>query len=424
MYRLNQQNNISIKLIGRAIVILTILPAVYFALNPGKIVITTIICCYLLLLILLTLKIKDVERFDSKELVIRLFFWYGIVTFFRGVITAVTYQDWTTILSSGVSMFVFMPLMIYFGKSTYTLYNILKSFLLIGVPLCFLIFYLSDDPGPHGFTHVIAPIYLFILLVPYVKKSIKFFIFSVTIFSFFSDITIRANMVNILMAILILSTYFIRLKSGFFGLIKTVRFVFLSLPLIFLTLGFFGLFNVFAFGDALEQYEISDSSGKTQNIFIDSRSSIYNDVFSALEKENAYFFGLGATGKTETQLSKVIYADFDKVYKEGRRGTESGMLNYLQFGGILGGFFYFLLMARASYLAVYRSNNWLLVSVGIWNAFKFMFSFIEDPSVFTIATVFNFICIGICFNKQLREMNDLEIKTKVLDHLLPKLSFN
>jgi hypothetical protein len=373
---------------------------------------------------LLTLKIKYVERFDSKELVIKLFLWYGFATFIRGVITAVTYQDWTTIFSSGVSIFIFMPLMIYLGKSTYTLYNILKSFLIFGIPLCFLIYYLSDDPGPLGFTHMIAPIYLFILLVPYVKRSVKVFIIFVTIFSFFSDITIRANLVNILTAILILSTYFFRLKSWFLGLIKTLRFVFLSVPLIFLTLGVLGIFNVFAFGNLLDQYEISDSSGKTQNIFIDSRSSIYSDVYNGLEKENAFLFGLGASGKTETQLSNLTYADFDKVYKEGRRGTESGMLNYLQFGGILGGFFYFILMARASYLAVHTSNNWLLIGVGLWISFKFMFSFIEDPSVFTIATVFNFICIGICFNEPLRSMNDLEIKTKILNYLLPKISVN
>lgn len=70
-----------------------------------------------------------------------------------------------------------------------------------------------------------------------------------------------------------------------------------------------------------------------------------------------------------------------------------------------------MLFFRASYLAVYKSNNWLMVMIGIWVSFKGFYSFIEDTTVFSVSIIFIFIPIGMCFNKDLRNMNEDEIKS-------------
>ncbi|PXY45702.1 hypothetical protein DMB68_00465 [Flavobacterium hydrophilum] len=160
----------------------------------------------------------------------------------------------------------------------------------------------------------------------------------------------------------------------------------------------------------MQTYSIETSNGNKQDLLIDSRTSIYSDVFSELKKQEAFVFGLGASGKTKTSLTEVSYADFDKIYKEGRRRTESGMLNYIQWGGMIGGLVYFLLFVKASFLGIYRSRNWFCVMLGIWVAFKGLFSFIEDATYFSVSSIFIFFAIGICMSKKIRQLDDLEIK--------------
>ena len=173
----------------------------------------------------------------------------------------------------------------------------------------------------------------------------------------------------------------------------------------------------------MDEFIIDDGKGKTQDVFVDSRTEVYSDVLSQLSFDNAFVFGLGASGKTKTHLTNVQNSDFDKVYKEGRRGTESGMLNYIQYGGFLGALFYLILFMRASYLAVYRSNNWLIIMIGMWVSFKGFYSFIEDTTVFSVSTIFIFISIGLCFNNELRSLQDDEIKALFRKKLFKKVVF-
>jgi hypothetical protein len=223
-------------------------------------------------------------------------------------------------------------------------------------------------------------------------------------------------MLNIIIAFVIVSTFIWRKKKWIFAAIKTLRFVLLSLPPVFLILGLSGIFNVFLIGESLS-WVVVDEKKESQDLLIDSRTAIYNDVFGELERQDSFLFGLGASGKTKTSLTDISYADFDVIYKEGRRGTESGMLNYIQWGGIIGGLLYFLLFIKASYLGVYKSKNWFCIMIGLWVAFKGMFSFIEDRNFFSISTIFIFLAISVCMNKKIRSLRDNEIKLIFNKHL-------
>ena len=390
-------------------IILSILPAIYFAFFPGKIVLVTIICSYPLILIGLS-KWKSIFALPS-ELYINLFFCYSLIILFRGFIDVKTHQDWSNLISSGVSVFLFLPLAIFFGRSISLTMTAIKTYVIIGIPLVFILFFIPNDSGPFGFSHMISPIYLLILLIPFIKLEFVIYIIIVSVISFFSDILSRSNLINIIVAFLICFTYIFKNSNSMFGYLKIFRAFLLYSPFIFILLGAIGVFNVFKIGDNFKDILLEDGSGNSQPAFIDSRTGIYKDVFTQLSKDKAFFFGLGASGKTKTYLTDVNYGNFDKVYSEGRRGTESGMLNYIQYGGILGGFIYFMLFFRASYLAVYKSNNWLMVMIGIWVSFKGFYSFIEDTTVFSVSIIFIFIPIGMCFNKDLRSMNEDEIKS-------------
>jgi hypothetical protein len=392
-------------------VILSIIPALYFALFPGKIVLVTILCSYpLIVASLLFYQKRNDINVDGKKY-INLFFAYNIIILLRGFIDANSYQDWTTLVSSVVSITLFLPFTIYFGAFNTSLAVIIRTFLNYTLILFFILLLQPDDSGPLGFTHIFSPIVLIILFLPFLKKKHALLIIILAIFSFFSDITIRSNLLNISIAFLIVSTFLWRKKSWILSAIKFLRALILLSPILLFILGVTGIFNIFSIGQAFSEIVIKDEKGRSQDVFVDSRTAIYIDVISQLVNDKAIIFGLGGSGKTKTSLTDIANADFDVVYREGRRGTESGMLNYIQWGGIIGGFIYFLLFVKASYLGIYKSNNWLCIMTGLWVAYKGLFSFIEDTQIFSLGTLFLLVPLGMCFNNELRKMNDGEITT-------------
>jgi hypothetical protein len=162
---------------------------------------------------------------------------------------------------------------------------------------------------------------------------------------------------------------------------------------------------------------VVSQGNKEQNIAVDSRTGIYEDVLFGVRDNNAYVFGLGANGKTKTYLIYDQGVQFYSLWKNGRNGTESGMLNYLQWGGFSGFLVYLLFFAGASYFAINKSNNWYMKSLGLWVSFKALCSFLEDrPSTFIY--YFLIICaVGLCYNRDFRQMTDMEMK-KYINQLL------
>jgi len=145
----------------------------------------------------------------------------------------------------------------------------------------------------------------------------------------------------------------------------------------------------------------------------DSRTAIYTDVFTELSKQNSYILGLGGNGKTNTSLIYDESGDYDKIYKEGRRGTESGMLNHFQYSGIIGAFSYWLLLAASSFKAIFKSNNHFCKMLGLFMAFKVFYSFVEDQIMVNVESFYLMFLIGMCSNWKFRGFKDIEIKKRL-----------
>jgi hypothetical protein len=397
-------------------VILSIIPALYVSVYPGKIVLITVLCAYPLLIGIL---FKMGELYKSNEKInknfdkifyVKLFIIYNLTVLFRGLYDAKSDQDWIVMISSTIPLYLIIHFTIYFAAYRGPVISLIRTFWTYGLVLCLLIFLFF--PAMSGdFVKSISPVYILILMIPYVNKKVSICIISLVIISFTSDFTNRSNLINILIAFMIISTFVYRKWKWMLNLVKSFRVILLLAPVTFLIMGLSGVFNIFLIGDSMSNYSIASDSGNKQDLLIDSRTSIYVDVFSQLKEDDAFVFGLGASGKTKTSLTDIQYSDFDVIYKEGRRGTESGMLNYIQWGGLLGGLIYFLLFVNASYLGIYKSNNWFCVMLGLWVAFKGLFSFIEDPNIFAVNSIFVFLSIGICFSKKLRCLDDAELKS-------------
>lgn len=395
--------------IAKYSVLLSLIPAFFTFFFPGKVVGINVLVFYpLFFFMLFFVSKKFSERIDGRA-VILLFFFYNFFIFIRGVYDASSREDWIILIAERVPILLFLPLTIYFGTKIYPLKVVFQAFLFYAVFFC-LILLLGENLGFADFSHSVSPVYLLIIFAPILKVKTKFIIYFLALISFFSDLDVRSNLINIIVALLLSFTYrYKRLMTTIF-MLRTTGFLLLIAPFMFLILGLSGIFNVFKISQVIGEITIQSKNGETKDFAVDSRTGVYEDVVLGLKKENDFIFGLGASGKVKTFLTDIEHHNYDKVYKEGRRASESGMLNFAQWGGIVGVLVYWLLFFVASYYGIYKSNNWISIMIGVWVAFKLFFSFIEDRLLFNIYSIFIFIPIGMCFNAELRQMNNNDIK--------------
>ena len=395
--------------VSKYFILILLIPSIYVLLNPGKIVAISIICIFPLLAALLLFLPNFLKlKFEGKTY-IQLYVLLNLIIVFRGFLDAQSNEDWRVMFSQRLPICILFPITIFLGLKNKIIKILFSSFVKYGILLSTILLF-GEGSGMMGFPHNVSPIYLCILFLPYLKVNWKVIILIVSSVSFFSDLEMRANLINIFVAFLISSTYYIRKLPFTLLSIKFFRKVILITPVIFIVLGLSGVFNIFKIGQFIGEQSVEIGDGKKQDMIVDSRTGIYTDVVLELYNEKAFLWGLGGSGKTDTFLTELAWGNFDKIYREGRRGTESGMLNYAQWGGAIGVIVYLLLFAKASYLGIYKSKNWLSVMIGIWIGYKAMFSFIEDRLYINLNTLFIMISFGMCFNEVLREMSDQEIK--------------
>lgn len=84
---------------------------------------------------------------------------------------------------------------------------------------------------------------------------------------------------------------------------------------------------------------------------------------------------------------------------------------------MVGVFLYFFIFFYSSYLAIYKSNNYFIKVIGLFVAFRWAYSFVEDFASIGIQTIMLHIFIAICLSSTFRNMTDIEFKTWVRDLL-------
>lgn len=383
-------------------IILIFLPSIFTGFFPGKITIMTTVCGWILAIAYLKNKPKwRMVDFDGKN-ILKMFLFYMLILYIRGWGNIDSAVDVYAQLGANLFFCFLFPSMIFISQPIYIHY-VLKSFIWPGLILCAICYFYPPNDGMMSLAHNASFLNVFILCIPFVKWKWRVMIVAAVIFVVFLDIDRRSIMVNNVVTFLFVICFSI-IKTRLF---KRLLFVILIiLPLTFAYLGLSGKFNIFEFMDQTSYF----LNGESRSLFVDSRTSIYEDVFGELKKDNAYIWGLGCNGKTNTSLNDLQNADYTKIYKYGRPSTESGMLNYIQYGGLLGFVLYGLLIILAAYKATFLSKNNFMISLGLFVAFKFLYSFIEDQIMFNAHTFYIFLWIGMCYNKSFREMTNEQIK--------------
>lgn len=377
------------------IVLASVIPTIANIFNPGTVGIPQLIAQIIIIYLLFNLyDTKQYERLDGKLL---LSLWFIIL--FIGALRAFlnNYSSYSGIRDSLLALLNIATVYCVFLGGLQNTKVYMKAFLIIMLPCAIISSYKWDAYGFTDVAHILYPISLFLLLTPYVSKIWRIFLIAVALFSFFHDISVRSNVLLLSLSVILILLYFISKYNYQIKFRKITWFASFILPIIFLFLGISGRYNFFA---ELMSSGVNISGGsKNRAYMVDSRTIVYEDVFHSFKGAESLLFGNSPVTKIKTRMNIM-------ERKEGRNRTESGFLNILYFYGIVGILCYMCLSIYASYLAISHSNNKLATLVGLYVAFKFIFIFIEEPSI----TMTTYFAIGLCLNPMFRNAEEDEVK--------------
>jgi len=336
-------------------------------------------------------------------------FW-GIITIIRGAINAQDYWDWRYLsLSSFFSFLIIyaMPIGILIFNNAHLLRLVLKkvytySFILVPIGFGGILLY----------ARVTISVWFYILLSVFLKRSWQIIILFSAFCAVITGFEIRANILRISIALMLMIIYFMR-RLIKVGILKLLCLFFLIAPFVFLSLGVTGRFNVFQpFNDSDENFTIGEGEGTSSNLVQDTRTLLYQEVFSSMTETNTSFIiGGGATAKYQSRI--IVEANNDR----GRYRSEVGFLNMLLYSGGIGVLLYFLVLAMSAYYALYQSSNFFTKILGVFIASRWLLFFIEDITLYDMNFYFLWIAIGMCFSKKFRGATDQQIKNWVVRYI-------
>jgi hypothetical protein len=361
---------------------------------------------YLALSILIFISYKSYWKNNLPKAIYVLYVLYliwNIITIVRGGFSSTDYWDWKFLLLSSL-LFLLIPLAFFVGKHLYFAQQVFKYVSQYFFPFGFLLVPLTLATNRELYSRIMIPIGVFILFIPYLRSNWRKLIVLVAFISIALVIDFRTNLIKIFLSVLILLLYYFR-NFIFQSWVKAIHLGIFILPFIFVYLGIVGRYNVFAKAEEKNNYTVKAQKGDfgTVNLAGDTRTFLYEEVFSSLLKNGTLVFGEGGTGKYKTEF-------FDTIKNRGRYGSEVGFLNVLLYSGIIGGLVYFLILFTSSFYAIYYSNNFLCKMLGLLIATRWLLFFIEEYTNFDLNTFFTWIIIGLISNREFRLLTDQDLK--------------
>ncbi len=393
------------------IIILLFFPAIFFAIFPGRIIVVSFVCFgFIAFWVFTNFRGFNFHDFDGKRALMLLLF-YNIITFIRGLFNIEVRSDFYIFFSNDLFVYFLIPFLIFFADFDF-LKKIWRLLCSIGLFLCVICYFLPPGDETMSFGHNISFLTGIILCSPFIDRKYYFYFLAIALISVTYDLDRRSVTVGFLISVLIVlfNKFLIKKYVRRFIYILTI-----CLPVALLLLGGLGKFNVFKYFETINlNVELSSNREYT----VDSRTSIYKDVFGELFAQNKLIYGLGARGKTRTSLVDNPNHEYWKIYSLGRSQTESGMLNFFQYGGVIGFVVYSIFLLTCAFKALFKSRNDFLKILGCFICFKYVYSFIEDPLTTNVYTFNMFIWLGICLNKKFRALNNKDMSS-YLASILP-----
>lgn len=346
---------------------------------------------------------QEYERINYRNLLLSLIVW-NILTIARGVINANTYWDWKFLLFSNMPALL-VPLSALLGSNIHSIGRLIHFIF----PTFFILTFLTLLPiAKDQIAYLWTPLYFLILSLPYMTRRQKITVFILIAVVFASYFEGRSSTIRICIALVIAFSYrFVINYTRFFVALHKVLFV---LPIVFFILGITGSFNIFNMQSYIDrEVVVEGAAGATENMLADTRTFLYRETLTSMDKHNSFLFGEGGCGKYESLAFKN---DLIGAY---RYASEVGFLNTLLYSGVIGVLLYALVFYKASRLAICQSNNVLTKLIGLFVIFRWDYFFVEEFTKFNTNFFFLWLMIGMCLSPTFRSMSDEEIENLIVN---------
>ena len=348
---------------------------------------------------------------EIKNKIVSLFLIYVVLSFLYGIYMSENYWHYKYLVRN--TMVFLMPLSIYVFIDPARVNMVLKVWFkkALILLLCLSPFIYSDAWGNYLTPFCFCA--LFYKLLPKKWKIITILAFVVTFTLGWASrsCTIRFS-VALIIGLLFTYKYsrIILLKY-----LKIVFFVFSFLPIIFFVLAVTDTFNILNIDEELslsQKYEIFKSDKETSgSALYDTRTLIYAEVLGSAINNNYVIQGHSlARGYQSLMFGDAVDEAMGGMLKGERPGSETCILNVFTYMGGIGLFLYMLIFLKSSYLAIFNSNNNYIKIIALFVLFRWIYSWIEEFTLFNITYLILWIMISMCFSSYFRSMTNVKFK--------------
>lgn len=346
------------------------------------------------------------KRNGDNMLIIWIYLLWNVMCIVRGMFVAELYWDWKALV--GNTMALLMPIIIFSSTNKMVVQSLLAFYMKFALPL-FLFFGLIIRTDAFGF--YLIPVSFLLFFLPVLTKRQKILILCATVIVLVSDLGARSNVIKFGVPFFILSVYYLKSKISV-KLMEAMRLAFFIIPFLFFGLGVSGVFNVlnvseYVKGDFTSMGVDPEGNRVEQDVIADTRTFLYVEVLESAVINNYWLAGRTPARGNDSDEFGEFGAELTGRYE--RVSNEIGLANIFTWTGVIGVILYFLIFFRASFLAVNKSRNIYTKMLGIYVAFRWLYSWLEDINNFTLNYFMLMIMIGLCFSYSFRNMTDQEI---------------
>lgn len=345
------------------------------------------------------------HRIDKTMTLYILYFIWVLICIIRGFVVADNYWEYKNCYNNSLALL--LPIISTIFIIPQFCNKILRTYFKWCIPLSLLClpFFLYFSWYWYFYPFIALAIFF-----PAIRHKWIYLIF--TGFICFLDIYSRSPILKFIAAIgcglLIYNPLFTKVKVS---ILKFMALVLFFAPILFLTLGISGIFNIFKMDEYLPSEFKSD-----QDLIEDTRTFGYTEVITSAVNNNYVISGRTPARGFDTMYIGILEnveimsrMTGDNVRAE-RPTCEINFLNIFTWTGLIGVILLSLIYITACYKAITYSNNYYIKVLGVYIAFRFFYGWIEDITSFDSNSLTLWLLIAFCLSSYFRKMNNLEFK--------------
>lgn len=366
------------------------------------------------IIVIAMINAKNVNKLSFNNVdykIVSIFLLVAVIGIVRGIYVADNYWEYKSLV--GYSFILLFPLIVFAFNNPYLVQRVYRMWMVYGLIAFALFFYWNV-----GITQFyLGPVYFitcFLPLIPKKKWGIVFLVLIVILATYDIEDQ-RSQFIKAIITILIaLSCIFKKFITD--NMLRIAHWLLYITPIILIVLGVSGIFNVFS--DTSNKYNgkyVSTKNDVTADMSNDTRSFIYYEVLTSAINNKYVIFGRTPARGNDTNAfynlaDNLMSMKAVRNIKRERGSNELCFLNIFTWLGLIGMFLYIAIYLRASFMGVYRSNNFYVKMAGIVTAFNFCYGWVENTTCFDILNVVYWTFISICLSSKFRNMTNKEFE--------------